>query len=138
MGRPVQKLTQAIAPADLKPRGLRLRDLIWLRWLSLGAQLAGLAAAATLADLAVPLLPALALIGLGVALNLSVLLVAPHDRPTRDLEATLQLGFDILQVSGLLFLTGGTINPFALLLIAPPTLAAAALPARNAAALALL
>jgi two-component system sensor histidine kinase RegB len=50
----------------------------------------------------------------------------------------LHLGFDIFQLSLLLGLTGGLENPFCLLLVAPVTIAAAALPARQAVALGLL
>jgi two-component system sensor histidine kinase RegB len=53
----------------------------------------------------------------------------------REGEATAQIAFDILQLAGMLYLTGGIFNPFSLLLIAPVTLAAATLPARFAAAL---
>ena len=59
-------------------------------------------------------------------------------RTARDWEAAAQLGFDILQLAALLYLTGGIANPFALLIIAPVTLAGASLPTRYAAALAAL
>ncbi len=38
------------------------------------------------------------------------------------------LAYDILQLAGLLFLTGGVANPFAILLLAPVTIAATSLP----------
>jgi two-component system sensor histidine kinase RegB len=64
----------------------------------------------------------------------------------RRLEASLpdgrttavHLGFDIFQLGLLLGLTGGLENPFCLLLVAPVTIAAAALPARQALLLGLL
>ena len=57
-------------------------------------------------------------------------LASPGQRVFGDWEAAAQLGFDILQIGALLFLTGGAANPFILLLIAPVTLAAATLPLR--------
>ena len=47
-----------------------------------------------------------------------------------ETEALLTLIFDTLQLALLLFLTGGLNNPFALLLIAPVTIAATALQTR--------
>jgi hypothetical protein len=72
------------------------------------------------------------LIALSAWLNVLLGLASSGQRLARDGEATAQIAFDILQLSGLLYLTGGALNPFALLLIAPVTLAAATLPARYA------
>lgn len=47
-----------------------------------------------------------------------------------DSEAVAQLSLDVLQMSFLLGLIGGTANPFILILLAPVTLAAATLPLR--------
>jgi two-component system sensor histidine kinase RegB len=62
-------------------------------------------------------------------INLLTGVASPGQRVFGDREATLQLGLDVLQISALVYLTGGTANPFTLLLIAPVTLAAATLPA---------
>ncbi|MFN3461964.1 MAG: ActS/PrrB/RegB family redox-sensitive histidine kinase, partial [Oceanibaculum sp.] len=48
------------------------------------------------------------------------------------------MAFDILQLSGLLFITGGLTNPFALLVLAPVTVAATILSARSTIALCVL
>ena len=45
------------------------------------------------------------------------------------------LAYDILQLAGLLFLTGGVANPFVILLLAPVTIAATSLSLRHALAL---
>ena len=63
--------------------------------------------------------------------NLLVSLTSTGQRIAEDWEATAQIAFDIIQLSGLLYLTGGVLNPFSLLLIAPVVLAAATLPLRN-------
>ena len=44
-----------------------------------------------------------------------------------EIEAAFYLGYDIVQLSVLLFLTGGLQNPFAILAIAPVTVAATVL-----------
>ena len=67
----------------------------------------------------VPWGAALSVVGASAAVNILVMLTLPLDRRVDNKESTLQLGFDALQLSGLLYLTGGIVNPFALLLIAP-------------------
>jgi len=49
-----------------------------------------------------------------------------------------QLAFDILQLAGLLYFTGGVVNPFCLLIVVPVTVAGATLPRTSALALAAL
>jgi two-component system sensor histidine kinase RegB len=75
-------------------------------------------------------------IGVGAWINLLTGVASPGQRTLGDLEAGAQLAVDILQISALMFLTGGTANPFVLLLIAPVTLGAATLPLRHTLALA--
>ena len=52
--------------------------------------------------------------------------------------ATTLLAYDILQLAGLLYLTGGIENPFVFLIVAPVTVSAATLPPRNTIALGVL
>src|SRR5262249_1030594 len=52
--------------------------------------------------------------------------------------ATALLAYDIVQLAGLLYLTGGIENPFVFLIVAPVTVSAATLPPRNTVALGLL
>jgi two-component system sensor histidine kinase RegB len=75
-------------------------------------------------------------VGIGAWLNLLLTLNPISRRTARDWEAAAQLAFDVIQLAALLYLTGGVANPFALLLIAPVTLAGASLPVRYAAGLA--
>jgi two-component system sensor histidine kinase RegB len=49
-----------------------------------------------------------------------------------DRGAAIMLAYDILQLAGLLFLTGGVANPFVVLFLAPVTIAATSLPFRQA------
>lgn len=61
------------------------------------------------------------------AVNIGVTLTMPLDRRVSDFEAYMQLGFDLWQLAGLLWLTGGITNPFAILFLAPVVTAATTL-----------
>ena len=115
-------------------RGLRLETIALVRWLSIACQaLAFLFVTLVLGFQSRPVLWSV-LIGVPAAVNLGVALVGRRSRMASEGEAVLQLGFDVLQLAAVLFFTGGVANPFALLLITPPTLAASSLPWRHAAA----
>ena len=115
-------------------RGLSLRTLIVLRWLAVVGQTSAILTAYFALHFPLPLWECLTVIGAGVAMNLATMARARRiDGSLPDGPRTAaQLGFDILQLATLLALTGGLANPFCLLLVAPVTIAAAALPARQA------
>ena len=72
---------------------------------------------------------AIAAVTASAGLNLFVLLrhwARPH---IGELDATLYLGFDILQLGVLLYLTGGLLNPFQILILAPIVVSATVLSA---------
>ena len=110
---------------------LRVRTLITLRWLAVAGQAFTLLFVGVVLGLPAPYALCFTLVALSAWVNLLVSLTSSGQRIAEDWEATLQIAFDILQLTGLLYLTGGTVNPFSLLLIAPVVLAAAALPLRN-------
>ncbi len=76
--------------------------------------------------------PCAALIGVSAAANLIMALSPLARRQARPWEVTAQLVFDIIQLTILLFLTGGVVNPFALMLIFPISVGGNALPSRHA------
>jgi len=121
-------------------RGLSLRTLIILRWLAIVGQTATIAVAFGMLHFPLPLWECLAVIAVSVAVNLtSVARLRQADSRLPDGRQTaIHLGFDILQLSTLLALTGGLENPFCLLLVAPVTVAAASLPGRQAIGLGLM
>ena len=144
-----RKTPQAAEPASAldgwrdpprRGRGFSLRTLIVLRWLTILGQSAAVLTASLALHFPLPLWPCLIVIAVGAAVNVGAM------ARVRRLEASLpdgrqtaiHLGFDILQLGVLLGLTGGLENPFCLLLVAPVTIAAAALPARQALLLGLL
>ncbi|QUD86851.1 ActS/PrrB/RegB family redox-sensitive histidine kinase [Phenylobacterium montanum] len=116
---------------------LNLDVLVRLRWFSLGGELVlfGLAFALRLH---LQYLACLLVIAGTAAFNLAVSLSVRALGPSRDSQLVVQLGFNIVQVSALLMLTGGIVNPFALMLIAPVTMAASILDEKKALVLALM
>lgn len=115
-------------------RGLTLRTLIILRWLTVLGQGATLWVAHEMLHFPLPLWPCIGVVAVSVAVNVgSLLWLRRTDNRFPDGRQTaVHLGFDILQLSTLLGLTGGLENPFCLLLVAPVTVAAASLPGRQA------
>src|SRR5665213_1376484 len=97
-------------------RGLRLETIVTMRWLGLLGQTLALAAVAAIGFRA-PYLQCALVVAAGAAVNLGVSLVGQRVRLASNAEATIQLGFDLVQLLALLFFTGGVVNPFALLLI---------------------
>lgn len=117
-----------------RSRGLPLRTLVILRWMAITGQSATIAVATLYFHFDLPLWPCLGTIAAGIVMNLSAtarLRRGDGSLPDGRLTAA-HLGFDILQLSVLLGLTGGLQNPFCLLLVAPVTVAAASLPGRQA------
>ena len=119
-------------------RAIRLATVTQIRWIGLTCQALLLAAAVLLFDLHPPVLACGAVIAFGAAVNLGASLAGQRGRLLSHTEATLQLGFDVLELTVQFYLTGGVIDPFSMLLIAPVTLAAWSLPWRNSVSLAVL
>jgi two-component system sensor histidine kinase RegB len=85
-----------------------------------------------------PLLAVGGTIALSALLNLAVSLGRPASARIDDREAAIFLAFDIVQLAMLLYLTGGLVNPFALLLLAPVAIGATILSLASNIALSLL
>ena len=129
---------EGLGPGDGLPGGLTaqgrlgLTVLIGMRWFLVGGELAVVLAAEAARGVRLPLIACLTVIAIGAGYNLFLVMVRPARAPARDDELAVQLGFNIVQLSAILFLTGGVANPFTLLLITPVTLAAATLRGRYA------
>ncbi len=107
--------------------GLRLDTLIRLRWLAVAGQVAALVAVNLMLGFPLPIAPCLAVVSLSVALNVFLRVKYPLARRLGDGAAGALLAYDVLQLTALLYLTGGLKNPFALLYLAPVMISATGL-----------
>ncbi|MGD8310597.1 MAG: ActS/PrrB/RegB family redox-sensitive histidine kinase [Chromatiales bacterium] len=131
---------QGIEPAGQALRratSVRLRALVAIRWIAVAGQLLTVLAVRFGLGFEFPFWPALATVGVSAAINLYLMLRPPRAQLS-DQEAAWFLGFDILQLGVLLYLTGGLENPFSLLLLAPVAVAATILSFRSTVILCLL
>ena len=112
-------------------RRARLRTLTLIRWVAIVGQ----AFTILLVDLSfefdLPLLPLLLAVALSALINLYLELGFSASTRLTERTAALLLGYDLLQLTFLLALTGGLQNPFAVLLIIPITLSATILSLRT-------
>lgn len=107
---------------------LRLRTLVRLRWLAVIGQSIAVFGVQYVLGFRVPLGPCLALIALSAWLNIFLTLRWRGGQRLASRPAGLLLGYDVLQLAGLLYLTGGLENPFAFLFLVPVTVSATSLP----------
>ena len=110
---------------------MRLRTLVFVRWFAISGQIVTLIVAQYLYGLKLALVPCAIIIGMSVLTNIFALIVFPDNRRLSETETVFTLLFDTLQLSLLLAFTGGLSNPFALLILAPVTIAATVLPTRS-------
>ena len=106
---------------------VRLRTLVALRWFAICGQTIALIVATQMFALQIETGLATMTIGASVIVNLIVRFIFPQNKRLIEREAFGMLVFDILQLSLLLYLTGGLNNPFAVLMLAPVTIAATVL-----------
>ena len=109
---------------------LRLHTIVRLRWLAVLGQTVTVLAVYWLMGIDLPIGACLAVIALSAWLNVALRIRYPASQRLQSKYALLMLGYDILQLGALLYLTGGLANPFAFLLIAPVTVSASTLPPR--------
>ncbi len=121
-------MTPAFAtPHQGRSAGLRLDTLIRLRWLAVAGQLVAVVVVNLVLDFPLPIAACLALIALSALVNLVLRMKYPVVRRLGDEAAGTLLAYDVLQLTALLYLTGGLKNPFVLLYLAPVMISATAL-----------
>jgi len=106
---------------------LRLDTLVQLRWFAVIGQSAAVLAVHFGFGFPLPLAACALAIASSVALNLLLRSRFPVSQRIDETAAAALLGFDILQLALLLYLTGGLENPFAMLVLAPVMISATAL-----------
>jgi two-component system, sensor histidine kinase RegB len=124
--------------ADRREMGesrLRLQTLVRLRWVAVLGQLITVLTVHFGLGFDLPLLACLLVIGLSALLNVIMQTRYPPSQRIKSFYAGLMLGYDLIQLAVLLFLTGGLQNPFALLIVVPAAISASTQPLRMTAAL---
>lgn len=101
-----------------------LRTLVNIRWVAVAGQFATLVAVYFLLAFQFDLISALSAVALSALLNLYLQYKYRAAKQLSDREASLQLAYDLTQLSALLYLTGGVQNPFSVLLLVPVTISA--------------
>ena len=118
-----------------RARQLRVDTLVRLRWLAVAGQSAAILVAHFGLGFPVPLGLSFAAIAASVWLNIGLRLKYDVNHRLHDKPATVLLAYDLLQLSALLYLTGGLQNPFALLFLAPIMISAVSLSVQRTLAL---
>lgn len=121
-----------------RSRRPRVDTLIRLRWLAITGQAAAVLATHFIFAFPMPFLLCVLVVGASVWVNLGLRVRFNHSDRLADRPAFILIAYDLLQLTLLLYLTGGLENPFAMLFLAPLMIAAVSLSARYATALTLL
>ncbi len=109
---------------------LSLRTLVRLRWLAVIGQSIAVLGVHFLLEFPLPLAPCLGVIALSAWLNIFLTLRWRQSLRLSPARAGFLLGYDIIQLALLIYLTGGLENPFAFLFLVPVTVSATSLPLR--------
>ena len=112
-----------------RARRLRVDTIVRLRWLAVAGQLLAIFTTYFGLGFSLPLALCFLVISASAWLNIGLRLRFSASYRLGDRLALLLLCYDVLQLSGLLYLTGGLQNPFAMLFLAPVMIAAVSLTA---------
>jgi two-component system, sensor histidine kinase RegB len=128
-----------VAPSEFRQpsRYVRLDTILRLRWLAVLGQLAAVFIVSQGLTFEFAVIPCLVIIGLSAVINLVVQSVFNPMQRLEPVWAAALLALNIVELAGLLFMTGGLQNPFSFLFLAPVLISATALPIRMTIALGL-
>ncbi len=110
---------------------IKLDTLVRLRWLAVVGQTVSLLVVHYLLSFPVPIGYGYVLVAASAWLNVILKIRWPSSTRISKNAAATQLAYDIIQLGGLFYLTGGLGNPFCFLILAPVVVSATALSARN-------
>src|ERR1700755_256319 len=129
-----------VAASDFRHprRYVRLDTILRLRWLAPRGQLGAIFVVVQGLEFDLPIVPCLVIIGLSALLNLALQTAFNPMQRLEPIYAAALLALNIVELAGLLFLTGGLENPFSFLFLAPVLISATALPIRLTIALGIL
>ena len=119
------------APANLPVGRVRLRTLVTVRWVAVAGQAAAILFVYFGLGYEFSLYATLGAVTVSAVLNAVLTFERPPAGRLDDRAAGAVLGYDILQLATLLYFTGGLVNPFAVLLVAPVAVAATSLTRRS-------
>jgi two-component system sensor histidine kinase RegB len=125
------RLGPHLSAADDPAGRVRLQTLVLLRWIAIIGQLLAILFVHFGLNFKLPLLPALAVVGISALLNVVLFIVYPTAKRLSEQGAAFYLAFDQVQLCILLFLTGGIDNPFTVLILVPVTVSATILTLRS-------
>ncbi len=106
-----------------------LGNLIKIRWIAIFGQILAICFVYYFINIQIPFFETLVIIFFSAALNLYSYFEERKNKSISNIKAFSFLLFDTLQLGFLLFLTGGIINPFSILILAPVITSASYLPA---------
>jgi len=106
-----------------------LGNLIKIRWIAIFGQIFAIFFVFYFINIQIPFFETLIIIFLSIALNFYSYFEERKNKSISNIKAFSFLLFDTLQLGFLLFLTGGIINPFSILILAPVITSASYLPA---------
>src|SRR5690625_3893367 len=123
-----------ISTFDMRARSgwVRLRTLVVLRWIAIGGQVIAVLIATFWLGFDLPLGLCAILISASASFNILLQMVLPIEKRLPERGTLGSLFFDLAQLVGMLIATGGLSNPFAMLILAPVTVAATALQLHSA------
>ena len=127
-------MTQSnIRPVGERKRAnwIRLRTMILLRWVAIAGQFTAVTLTPFVFGMQLEMGWCYFVIGISVIGNLVAVFVFPENKRLTERQNMSMILFDLLQLSCLLYLTGGLNNPFTLLLLGPVTISATALSMRS-------
>lgn len=115
---------------------IRLQTLIVIRWMAVVGQSTSILLVYFGFNYNLPIWPCLGTVAASAVLNLILVLQYKTTARLSDRGGALFLAYDLLQLSALLFMTGGLTNPFALLFLVPVTISSTILSRQSTVALA--
>ena len=110
---------------------IRLRTIVYIRWIAVVGQLATLLFVHYVMGYDLPIGWALATVAALAGITAGAQFRRKASARLTDRESALYFAFDMVQLSVLLYLTGGLNNPFAILILAPVTVSATTLSYRS-------
>lgn len=106
---------------------VRLRTLIYLRWMAVVGQTATVVIASQVLGIDLRLDLCALVVATSAAFNIVSTAIHPQNKRLSERDTALTLLFDLAQLAVLLYLCGGLTNPFSVLVLAPVTISATAL-----------